>query len=184
MVFQVGRGVRQAPARAGISAEMESHLQLHIDDNVRAGMTPAQAQREAMMKLGGLEQTKEAPRPQRLAIPRNSLTRYSLRLVVSFAKMPGLHRCRRLNSIDRHRSQRRHLQRPRIAVVAAAPLPDSERLVDAHVVLRENHHQWGVLTNANIALGANGATPSPISALTIIRRIAISPPEALQNAFK
>jgi len=40
------------------SAEMDSHLQLHIDDNLLAGMSPAQARRAAIMKLGGVEQTK------------------------------------------------------------------------------------------------------------------------------
>jgi len=37
-----------------LAAEMEGHLQMHIDDNLRAGMTPAQARREALLKLGGL----------------------------------------------------------------------------------------------------------------------------------
>jgi putative ABC transport system permease protein len=45
-----------------LAAEIESHLQLHIEDNLRAGMSPAQARREAIMKLGGFEQTKEAYR--------------------------------------------------------------------------------------------------------------------------
>ncbi len=44
---------------------MESHLQLHIEDNLRAGMSPAQARREAIMKLGGIEQTKENYRERR-----------------------------------------------------------------------------------------------------------------------
>jgi hypothetical protein len=44
--------------------EIEANLQLHIDDNIRQGMTPAQARREAMLKLGGLEPTKEAYRDQ------------------------------------------------------------------------------------------------------------------------
>ena len=48
-----------------LSAEMESHLQLHIEDNLRAGMLPAQARREALMKLGGMEQTKENYRERR-----------------------------------------------------------------------------------------------------------------------
>ena len=48
-----------------LSAEMESHLQLHIEDNLRAGMSPAQARREALMKLGGIEQTKENYRERR-----------------------------------------------------------------------------------------------------------------------
>jgi macrolide transport system ATP-binding/permease protein len=48
-----------------LSAEMESHLHLHIDDNLRAGMSPAHARREAIMKLGGVEQTKENYRERR-----------------------------------------------------------------------------------------------------------------------
>jgi len=47
------------------TAEMESHLQMHIDDNLRAGMTAAQAKRVALMKLGGVEQTKENYRERR-----------------------------------------------------------------------------------------------------------------------
>src|SRR6267378_4586170 len=47
------------------SAEMESHLQMHIEDNLRAGMSAAEARREALMKLGGVEQTKENYREQR-----------------------------------------------------------------------------------------------------------------------
>lgn len=46
------------------AAEIEANLQLHIDDNIRQGMTPERARREAMLKLGGLEPTKEAYRDQ------------------------------------------------------------------------------------------------------------------------
>jgi macrolide transport system ATP-binding/permease protein len=45
-----------------LADEMESHLQLHIDDNVRAGMTYEQARRAAILRLGGVECTKEACR--------------------------------------------------------------------------------------------------------------------------
>ena len=48
--------------------ELESHLQMHIDDNVRAGMSPQEARRVAVMKLGGLDQVKEAYR-DRSTIP-------------------------------------------------------------------------------------------------------------------
>lgn len=41
------------------SAELESHLQMHIDDNLRSGMTPEDARRHALIKLGGVEQTRE-----------------------------------------------------------------------------------------------------------------------------
>jgi len=48
--------------------ELESHLQMHIDDNIRAGMSPDEARRTAVMKLGGVDQTKEAYR-DRTTIP-------------------------------------------------------------------------------------------------------------------
>ncbi|HEY8413762.1 MAG TPA: permease prefix domain 1-containing protein, partial [Pyrinomonadaceae bacterium] len=48
--------------------ELESHLQLHIDDNIRAGMSPHEARRVAVMKLGGVDQAKEAYR-DRATIP-------------------------------------------------------------------------------------------------------------------
>jgi len=42
-----------------LAAEMESHLQMHIEDNLRTGMSTAEARRNAIIKLGGIEQTKE-----------------------------------------------------------------------------------------------------------------------------
>ena len=42
--------------------EFAANLQLHIDDNIRAGMSPEQARREAMMKFGSVEATKESVR--------------------------------------------------------------------------------------------------------------------------
>jgi predicted permease len=48
-----------------LTAELESHLQLHIEDNLRAGMTPDEAWRAALIKLGGVEQTKEIYRDRK-----------------------------------------------------------------------------------------------------------------------
>src|SRR6266700_2960225 len=48
-----------------LDEEIESHLQLHIEDNLRLGMTAEEARRQAMIKLGGIESTKEAYRDQR-----------------------------------------------------------------------------------------------------------------------
>jgi MacB-like periplasmic core domain len=39
--------------------EIESHLQMHIEDNLRAGMNPEEARRQAVIRLGGVQQTKE-----------------------------------------------------------------------------------------------------------------------------
>ena len=54
---------KSAPER-DIQTELESHLQLHMDDNLRAGMSRNEARRQAILKLGGLEQTKQAIRDQ------------------------------------------------------------------------------------------------------------------------
>ncbi len=48
-----------------LDAEMASHLGMHIEDNLRAGMTPEEARRDALIKLGGVEQTKESVRDRR-----------------------------------------------------------------------------------------------------------------------
>ncbi|HEV2388308.1 MAG TPA: ABC transporter permease [Candidatus Acidoferrales bacterium] len=48
-----------------LAAELESHLALHVEDNLRAGMAPTEARRQALVKLGGLEQAKELYRERR-----------------------------------------------------------------------------------------------------------------------
>src|SRR6059058_5183615 len=45
--------------------EIESHLQLHIEDNLGLGLTPDEARRQAMIQFGGIESMKEAYRDQR-----------------------------------------------------------------------------------------------------------------------
>jgi macrolide transport system ATP-binding/permease protein len=58
-------GLRGDPSRdQDLTEEIETNLQLHIDDNLRRGMTPQQARRDAILKLGGLEPAKEAYRDQ------------------------------------------------------------------------------------------------------------------------
>jgi predicted permease len=74
---------------AEFSAEMESHLAMHIEDNLRAGMSKEQARREAIMKLGGVEQTNEKYRERRgLPILETTVQdcRYAFRLL---RKNPG-----------------------------------------------------------------------------------------------
>ena len=72
-----------------IAGELESHLELHIEDNLRAGMKYEAARRDALIKLGGLEQTKENYRDRR-GVPLLETTlqdcRYTLRLL---RKSPG-----------------------------------------------------------------------------------------------
>src|SRR5690348_5289881 len=73
---------------AELAAELESHLQFHIEDNLRAGMSPEEARRQALIKIGGLDQTKESVRNRRGLPWLDSLfqdTRFAIR---------SLRRCR------------------------------------------------------------------------------------------
>src|SRR6185369_3914769 len=45
--------------------EFESNLQLHIEDNLRAGMSPDEARRAALVRFGGVDAAKEAVRDTR-----------------------------------------------------------------------------------------------------------------------
>ncbi len=44
--------------------ELESHLAMYIEDNLRAGMSPEEARRRALIKLGGVALTQEFHREQ------------------------------------------------------------------------------------------------------------------------
>ena len=42
-----------------LADEIDAHVQMHTEDNLRAGMTPFEARRQALIKLGGMESTME-----------------------------------------------------------------------------------------------------------------------------
>jgi len=71
-------------------AELESHINLHTDEGVRAGLSVEEARRQALIRLGGAEQTRQAYREQSI-LPgiESSLrdVRYSLR---TLAKHPAV----------------------------------------------------------------------------------------------
>jgi putative ABC transport system permease protein len=72
-----------------LSDEMENHLAQQIQDNLRSGMAPADARRQAILKLGGMQQAKELYRDRR-SVPILETTLqdfgYSLR---TLRKSPG-----------------------------------------------------------------------------------------------
>jgi predicted permease len=72
-----------------LAAELESHVQMHIEDNVRAGMTPEEARRQAVLKLGGIEQLKESCRDQSGFSWLESLTQDARFAVRMLSKNPG-----------------------------------------------------------------------------------------------
>ncbi|MGA3135747.1 MAG: ABC transporter permease [Terracidiphilus sp.] len=50
---------------ADFDAELESHVAMHTDDGIRSGLTPEEARRQALICLGGMEQTRQAWRERR-----------------------------------------------------------------------------------------------------------------------
>jgi predicted permease len=52
-------------AEQDFAAEMQSNLQMHIDENLRRGMNAEDARRDALMRLGGVAQTAEIVRDRR-----------------------------------------------------------------------------------------------------------------------
>jgi predicted permease len=82
------RAVGFARPKDEFDAEVESHLALHTEDGVRRGLSPAEARRQALIRLGGAEQTCQAYRERRTLPWLESLLRdlrYALRML---AKSP------------------------------------------------------------------------------------------------
>jgi predicted permease len=52
-------GTVHGDSHNSFAEELEGHLQMHTEDNLRKGMSATEARRNALMKLGGIEQTKE-----------------------------------------------------------------------------------------------------------------------------
>ncbi len=72
-----------------LADKIESNIQLHIEDNLRAGMTPREARGQALLKFGGVEPAKESYRERR-GIPLLETLwqdiRFALRML---ARAPG-----------------------------------------------------------------------------------------------
>jgi macrolide transport system ATP-binding/permease protein len=62
-------GLAGNPQReSALAEELDSHIAMHVEEKMRAGLTAEQARREAILQLGGLESTKQAYR-DRSTIP-------------------------------------------------------------------------------------------------------------------
>jgi macrolide transport system ATP-binding/permease protein len=89
LFFRLMSHFRRGRQERELAAELASHLEMHIEDNLRAGLSAEEARRQALVKLGGMEKTKEDYRTQG-GLPVIDVvlqdTRYGLRRLI---KSPG-----------------------------------------------------------------------------------------------
>ena len=73
---------RKRPWDSELDAEMAAHLELAIEENLRLGMPPEEARRQALVRFGGVEQAREQHREARGLPSLDTLTqdlRYTFR---------------------------------------------------------------------------------------------------------
>jgi predicted permease len=82
-------GLLRGQPHGEIEAELESHMAMHAEDGVRAGLCQDEARRQARIRLGGAEQVKQAYRERGTLVGLESLfrdVRFALR---QLRKAPG-----------------------------------------------------------------------------------------------
>jgi predicted permease len=85
--------MREPHGDSDFEAELASHVAMHIDDGVRSGLSLEEARRQALIRLGGAEQTRQAYRERRGLPWLETLARdlaYSLRRLVQRPAMTAI----------------------------------------------------------------------------------------------
>ena len=81
-IQRAGAFFRKQPLDRELNAEITSHIAMATDDNLRAGLTPEEARRRALVRFGGVEQARQTHRETR-GLPRLDILlqdlRYTLR---------------------------------------------------------------------------------------------------------
>ena len=77
-VLRLGGLSQHSRQEQDLTDELESNLAFHIEDNLRAGMPPEEARRQAILRFGGIERTKQDCR-DRLGLPLLEAFLYDLR---------------------------------------------------------------------------------------------------------
>src|SRR5262245_38094304 len=72
---------RRRPLDTELEAEIKSHLEAAIADNIRSGLTPDEAERKALADFGGIAQAVEQQREAR-GVPALDVLRQDLRFAV------------------------------------------------------------------------------------------------------
>jgi putative ABC transport system permease protein len=88
-IIRLGGFFSRRPNDQSLEDEIESHLQMQTEDNLRLGLSPEEARRQAVIKFGSIEAAKEAYRDQR-SVPALETLRQDLRYACRmFCKNPA-----------------------------------------------------------------------------------------------
>jgi hypothetical protein len=60
LLARVGNFAMRRSGEQRLREEIEEHLALQIEENIRAGLSPVEARRQAMLKLGSVEVIRES----------------------------------------------------------------------------------------------------------------------------
>ena len=89
LILRLRGMINSRGSEADFAAEVESHVALHTEDGIRAGLTRAEARRQALIRLGGAEQTRQAHRNRRTLPVLESLLRDHSYAFRTLSKHPG-----------------------------------------------------------------------------------------------
>ena len=78
------------PRRDDFDEELAAHLEMHIEDGMRAGLSREEARRRALVMLGGVEQTRQGYRERRGLPGLESFVRDLRRVVRTLARHPAV----------------------------------------------------------------------------------------------
>src|SRR5689334_11308073 len=89
-LMRISGFIRPGAGDRDFDEELQSNIELHIDDNIRAGMSPDEARRQALARFGSVAAAREAHRDRR-RLPSLSALAFDFKLGGRMlVKYPGL----------------------------------------------------------------------------------------------
>ena len=147
---------------ADLDEEVRSHLEMLVDEKLRAGMTKAEALRAARIELGGIDQVKDQVQEKRIGSGVNSVVsdcRYGIR---QLRKHPGFTIVAVLTLALGIASTTAIFSHVNALVLRPFSLPDLDRVVAIwETVPRQDAYSVSVAPRTSM-IGPNKANPSNI----------------------